>query len=536
MFFPTTSVGQAVFKLENKINEFIDRGSKNLHIAREGSDILTRHGDFFPSIEEIATLCKAVIVHGSRDSKRCSDQHRAFIGNGGLDLPNGIPTTIVDGGFRKKLTEDSRFCIQEVLQTIGGLSEFLWKAMVDMQACAEDEPMAPDRARHSTYSSHLCSLLSMAECVSFEHITLVVSTIYPKANDLLEHVDVMNDSIPGYNRTGTLTMCFLIDSETTGFKLGLQVQVIGTFRKVIRQYLERTRTSSISTNVQDHASSAFKNIEYQSFNSKLHDIAYSFGQSLRNQASQNKIIFEGRKSRKANGVQTYSNHYSTTKTIYSQYRFKAALFCDKEYASTNNIKQMKVLGHLVPSQDISTHVNGFHSWESGDLFMRYLRKTYCDTLDKKFDNMCSATYHQQVMEETVLDWTIFEGHMDKSFVHTAWFIPLSNATFYTFVAVPHSWNVSPIENSKLMYDAWVDSLPKEERDKLVSFQEHFEQQAKLFMKVDCIQVMIYLCACGSFLSFPANLCYHATVSTLASQNQPGGQMKDLLIVYPMESG
>ena len=197
---------------------------------------------------------------------------------------------------------------------------------------------------------------------------------------------------------------------------------------------------------------------------------------------------------------------------------------------------MKVLGHLEPPQDISTHVNGFNNWESGELFMRYLRKTYCDTMDKKFDNMCSATYHQQVMAETVLDWTIFEGHMDKSFVHTAWFIPLSNAIFYTFVAVPPSWNVSPNENSELMYDSWVNSLPTVERDKLVSFRGHFEQQDKLFMKSDCVQVMIYLCACGSFLSFPANLCYHATVSTHASHNQPGGHMKDLLIVYPMESG
>ena len=230
-FYPETSIheDEADLHIRTCVQEFIDVQSKTYHLAREDSSILQEHGHLLPCIGDIALLCRSVIIHGNCDSKRCPGQRRAFIGNGGLDLRNGIPATIVDGGFRKKLDGDPSICLEKTLKTIGCLVEFLWKTMVDLQSRAQDEPLAPDRCRHAAYAHHICTLLSMSDCVSFENITLVVSMIYPTTSDVAEHVDIMNDSVAGYSRTGTLNMCFMIDSEENDYKLGLQLQVIGNF-------------------------------------------------------------------------------------------------------------------------------------------------------------------------------------------------------------------------------------------------------------------------------------------------------------------
>ena len=198
---------------------------------------------------------------------------------------------------------------------------------------------------------------------------------------------------------------------------------------------------------------------------------------------------------------------------------------------------MKVLGHMERPQDLLTQVNAFHEYESGQKLLEYLQQRYSGIAGLKVDTMCSASYHQQIVAETELQWSVFEGHVDKSFVHTAWFVPLTVATFYTFIAVPRCWNISPDEDSELMYNWWVSTLAKEEdRDKLESFQEQFVEQAKHFMKDNHIQLLIYLCTGGSFLTFPANLCYHATVASQTPDQSQPGKMKDLLIFFPMEGG
>ena len=57
-----------------------------------------------------------------------------------------------------------------------------------------------------------------------------------------------------------------------------------------------------------------------------------------------------------------------------------------------------------------------------------------------------------------------------------------------------------------MYNMWVSTLAKEkDRDKLESFQEQFVEKAKHFMRDNHIQLLIYLCTGGTFLSFPANV-------------------------------
>ena len=195
---------------------------------------------------------------------------------------------------------------------------------------------------------------------------------------------------------------------------------------------------------------------------------------------------------------------------------------------------MKVLGHMEPPQNVRTQVNSFDDFESGPELFDYLGKRYGNK--DKLNTMRSATYHQQVRTGSESEWSIFDGHVDKNFVHTAWFVPLTSGTFYTFVAVSDSWEVARHDESERKYRKWISSMSDHDRNKLCSFKETFEQQATMFMKPSSIQVFVYYCSLGSFLSFPANLCYHATVAIPCQELEIHCQMKVLLIVYPMESG
>ena len=158
-FYPKSSLGQVYLHIGNEIDEFVDVPSKAFHLAREGSSIIKGHGGLLPSLRLLVDLCQAVILHGHCDAKRCPGQRRAYIGNGGLNLPNGVPSLVVDGGFRKKIRDDPSFCLEEIQKTIGSLTEFLWKTMASLQERAED----------LHYGVHCCTnkmrLKKMLKCI-----------------------------------------------------------------------------------------------------------------------------------------------------------------------------------------------------------------------------------------------------------------------------------------------------------------------------------------------------------------------------------
>jgi hypothetical protein len=260
--------------------------------------------------------------------------------------------------------------------------------------------------------------------------------------------------------------------------------------------------------------------------------ANNFGRDLRN--STERIIFEGRNSRTADSVQTYTNNYSNADVDYNHYRFRAATFCEKEHAVCHDIKLMKVLGHMIPPMEVAVDVNSFDHFESGKGFFDHVHEKYGN--GHILANMRSAVYHQQFVEEDPPGWYIFEGHIDKNFVHTAWFIPLTNRVFYTIIAVPRRWNIPPHIASEQGYQEWLTMLADEDKGKLVSFKERFLKEARQFMREQDLQVLVYYCCVGTFLSFPANQCYHATITTEKGLRNETREMKDLLIVYPTESG
>ena len=97
------------------------------------------------------------------------------------------------------------------------------------------------------------------------------------------------------------------------------------------------------------------------------------------------------------------------------------------------------------------------------------------------------------------------------------------------------------DDSELMYDTWVSRMLPEDRTTFLTFKNRFCRDAKAFKKNLDINVLIYRCTVGTFLSFPANLCYHATVTVdtgdlHASSITNRCHFRDLLIFYPMEQG
>jgi hypothetical protein len=168
--------------------------------------------------------------------------------------------------------------------------------------------------------------------------------------------------------------------------------------------------------------------------------------------------------------------------------------------------------------------------------MSYLGTQYGN--NHQLGEMRAATYHKQIACDSQSKSIVFDGHVDKSFVHTAWFIPLTVRPFYTFIAVPSTWNITRDPASENCYNQWMASMSTEERTQLGNFRDNFLRSAKLFMKTSDIQLLTFKCSVGTFLSFPANLCYHATITVNLSSASNGSKNKfrDILIVYPMIEG
>jgi hypothetical protein len=52
------------------------------------------------------------------------------------------------------------------------------------------------------------------------------------------------------------------------------------------------------------------------------------------------------------------------------------------------------------------------------------------------------------------------------------------------------------------------------------------------MKMD-IKVTVYYCIVGSVLAFPANICFHATVTPRPMHNSGKQQPRDMIIFHPL---
>ena len=203
---------------------------------------------------------------------------------------------------------------------------------------------------------------------------------------------------------------------------------------------------------------------------------------------------------------------------------------------------MRVLGNSVAAKELLTGANNLHNYPTGTMLMidyisLLLTTTATSSEEKKtLRPMFAACFHQEILNtsNTRNGYTsYFPGHRDKGFVYQAIFVSLTECVFYTFIAIPVDWKVQQDVESYSQYLQWKESLSGNEVTKITNFETSFQKEAQLHMKVN-VDTRIFQNRLGSVLSFPANTCYHATVTPGFATVNGIMAFRDLLIIHPLE--
>jgi hypothetical protein len=143
--------------------------------------------------------------------------------------------------------------------------------------------------------------------------------------------------------------------------------------------------------------------------------------------------------------------------------------------------------------------------------------------------MYTARYHQHQDESDRESKTvIFPGHLDKAFAKSVVFLPLTKRNFFTIIAAPKSWFTKQNEESSALFRSWIQSIPVEEKKMVDDFLHRFEQIAEKYMKVE-VRVGVFSCAVGSLLVFPANICFHTTITPGCTKELKNA--RDIFIIH-----
>jgi hypothetical protein len=76
----------------------------------------------------------------------------------------------------------------------------------------------------------------------------------------------------------------------------------------------------------------------------------------------------------------------------------------------------------------------------------------------------------------------------------------------------------------------MEGLESEEKHLVEDYIKQFKMNSELYMKVK-VDVRIYLCSAGSLLVFPANTCFHTTVTPGMSAPVATTTRRDLFIIH-----
>ena len=305
-YFPSGKIGPVRLHITADADGFVDTYAKSFHVAREHNQYFREHSHHLPSMNHIQALCRAIANHGCIDNKRAPGQIRVNIGCGGQNWVDGAPCKLHALKFQDKVEKDGTYDVPQLLSTMGRLTQFTWLVMNSLQRDTTDHPIAPDACRQGLYAAHLNQYLDMDEEVGFEDITLVLSCLYPEFHEVLEHQDIMNDTMVGYTLTGAFNMVMM--ENTNGLTPTIiHFQVICNFRKVIGQYLSKTPIHYIPI---DHLLSYY---------------ATEFRLELRSEECK-QVQFKGRKSQTSSNDLSFTNHYNTTNESYPHHTMRMADF------------------------------------------------------------------------------------------------------------------------------------------------------------------------------------------------------------------
>lgn len=264
-------------------------------------------------------------------------------------------------------------------------------------------------------------------------------------------------------------------------------------------------------------------VVYIPLDAMLSYYAADFGQELR----QKELTFKGRGSRTSSMQRSFSNRYDTRTEGYCHPSIQMADFYLGTKAKKDKIRSMFVLGDAEHAVETSS-CNNLESYRTGKTLHRYLQTlSVCKT--PLSSHVAAGCYHRdaELSNEQV---AFFPGHIDKQFVHTAWFVPLGTTAFFTVLAVSSIYKMSQDPDSIHQFNEWTGRLSTSESQKVGKFLEAFDVQAKKHMRLESIDRFIYVNKCGSVLSFPANKCYHATITP----RKPAGFPRDLFIFHPLD--
>lgn len=197
---------------------------------------------------------------------------------------------------------------------------------------------------------------------------------------------------------------------------------------------------------------------------------------------------------------------------------------------------MVVLGNGEKPKKLLHESNKFESFANGITLLEKVRETLQLSCgggsDEKYQSMTAGCYHQEI-DDTPDRITYFPGHLDKCYIHNVWFVPLSHKQFFTFVAVPTSWNVAQDVDSNEDYQSWLSVISSDEQKSVLEFRDLFKCDASKFMKHEMLTTLVFSNKLGSVLQFPPNRCFHATIIPAEQQEGTTKTYRDLLIFHPL---
>ena len=202
-------------------------------------------------------------------------------------------------------------------------------------------------------------------------------------------------------------------------------------------------------------------------------------------------------------------------------------FYSGSHVKRNKLRSMFVLEdaeHAVATSDCNNIASYHRGKHLHDHLQSLLRNSNLHS-----SPIAAGCYHRDA-ETNNDEVTFFPGHLDKPFVHTAWFVPIGPATFFTVLSVPSACNQIQDAESFCIFQEWKSKLSSSESKRVDDFLREFDNQAEKYSRVESPVRLLFLNKLGSVLSFPANTYYHATITP----KKPPGYPRDLFIFHPLD--
>ena len=165
-------------------------------------------------------------------------------------------------------------------------------------------------------------------------------------------------------------------------------------------------------------------VVYIPLDARLSYHAADFGKELRLK----NVSFKGRKSRTSSLQRSFTNSYNTSTETYCHPSIQMADFYLGSKAKKDKIRSMFVLSDGEPAID-TLYCNNLENYRSGKFLYRYLQSLAISKTH--FSSTVAAGCYHRDADLNSEEVTFFPGHIDKPFVHTAWFVPIGTTSFFT---------------------------------------------------------------------------------------------------------